>query len=243
MRERYRFRVTDPTVIAVDWSGAKKTGPKSGIWLAVYERGRLVRTEAASNRGQAVALVQACASPVIAGFDFSFGFPAWFAREHGCTTIADVWSLTEQHGEQWLASPPTPPFWRDRCSVPVEKQFRRCEEALRPAKSIFQLVGNGQVGAGSVRGMPHLARLRAAGFAIWPFDQAIDRTVIEVYPSLMRKLAPHHDVGPFVNEHERDAVVSGRVIWEHRESVAALSAATDPTTLLEGDVWIPSSLP
>lgn len=235
--------MVDLTVIAVDWSGGKKTGPKSGIWLAVIQRGRLVQSEAVSNRERAVALVQDCAPPVIAGFDFSFGFPAWFAREHGCTTIAEVWSMAEREGEKWLASPPMPPFWRDRCEVPVEQRRRRCEEGLRPAKSIFQLVGNGQVGAGSVRGMPHLARLRGAGFAIWPFGPASDRTAIEIYPSFMRKLAAHHDVGQFTTEHERDAVVSARVMWDHREAIAALSAATDPTTLVEGDVWIPSSSP
>jgi hypothetical protein len=235
--------VVDLTVIAVDWSGAKQTGPKSGIWLAVMQRGRLVQTEAVSNREQAIARVQDCTSPVIAGFDFSFGFPAWFAREHGCTTIAEVWSLAERDGEKWLASPPMPPFWRDRCEVPVERRFRRCEEGLRPAKSIFQLVGNGQVGAGSVRGMPHLARRRGAGFGIWPFDHAIDRTAMEIYPSLIRKVAPHHDVGPFMTEHERDAVVSARCMWEHRASFSELEAATDPVTRIEGDVWMPTSSP
>ncbi|HTK15534.1 MAG TPA: hypothetical protein VL769_04005 [Acidimicrobiia bacterium] len=232
--------MVDPTVIAVDWSGAKETGPRSGIWLAVVQNGELVRTEALASRARAVAFVQACPSPVIAGFDFSFGVPAWFARKHGCTTITDVWSLAERDGETWLASPPMPPFWREHCEVPVEQRLRRCEERLRPAKSIFQLVGNGQVGAGSVRGMPHLARLRGAGFAVWPFDHAIDRTAMEIYPSLMRKLAAHHDVGPFATEHERDAVVSARVMWDHREAIAALGAATDPTTLIEGDVWLPS---
>jgi hypothetical protein len=235
--------VVEPTVFAVDWSGARNTGPRSGIWVAVVEGGRLVTSEAVSKREHAVDLVCDCGGPAIAGFDFSFGFPAWFAREHGCTTIADVWSLATRDGEQWLSSPPVPPFWRDRCGVPVERRFRRCEDALRPAKSIFQLVGNGQVGAGSVRGMPHLARLRAAGFAIWPFDGATDRTVMEIYPSLMRKVAPRHDRDEFRNEHERDAVVSARVLWDHRETVAALRAATDPVTLIEGDVWTPSSSP
>jgi hypothetical protein len=61
---------------------------------------------------------------------------------------------------------------------------------------------------------------------------------MEVYPSMMRRRAPHHDVG-FENEHERDAVVSARVLWDHRETVAALEAATDPITLIEGDVWTP----
>jgi hypothetical protein len=233
--------VPDPTVIAVDWSGAKKTGPKSGIWLAAIRDGRLVQTQAVSSRESAIALVQACAPPVIAGFDFSFGLPEWFARERDCATIADVWARAEREGEAWLS--PTPPFWRQRCEVPVEQRFRRCETALAPAKSIFQLVGNGQVGAGSVRGMPHLARLRAAGFAIWPFDRAADRTVMEIYPSALRKRAPHHDVGPFTNEHERDAVVSARVMWQYRETLTTLEATTDPVSRIEGDLWMPSASP
>ena len=246
MRERYRFRVADPTVIAIDWSGAKKTGPKSGIWLAVIRSGRLVQTEAVSKRENAIALVRGYAPPVIAGFDFSFGAPRWFAEHHDCASIDDLWALAERDGEVWLRPPPSPPFWCDRQLVPPEQRFRRCEERLKAMgsttpKSIFQLVGNGQVGAGSVRGMPHLARLRGAEFAIWPFDRANDRTVLEIYPSLLRKLAPHHDVGPFTSEHERDAVVSARVMWDCREAIAALEAATDPITRIEGDVWTPSS--
>ena len=29
-------------------------------------------------------------------------------------------------------------------------------------------------------------------------------------------------------------------MWEHRDSFATLRAATDPVTLIEGDVWMPS---
>ena len=99
-------------------------------------------------------------------------------------------------------------------------------------------IGNGQVGAGSVRGMPFLTRLRAAGFAIWPFDPPSDRTVLEIYPSLLRTIMPH-DVHEFDNEHERDAVCSAAAMWYHRESFADLTVANDPVTLLEGDVWTP----
>jgi len=232
--------VPEPTIIAVDWSGAKKTNAKSGIWVAVVRDGDLVRSEAVSSREGAVAFVQSCAAPVIAGFDFSFSAPSWFAREHGCDTVADMWRLAERDGERWLGSPAQAPFWRDRCLVPPGRRFRRCELEVRPAKSIFQLVGDGQVGAGSVRGMPLLAQLRESGFAIWPFDRAADRTAIEIYPSLLRKLAPHHDAGRHPNEHARDAVVSARVMWDHRASLATLEAATDPVTLIEGDVWNPA---
>lgn len=225
----------EPTVIAVDWSGAKRTGPRSGIWLAVVRNGHLVDSRAVSTREQAIAYVQDCEPPLIAGFDFSFGVPEWFARECGCTTIDEVWALAARAGEHWLA--PTPPFWRTRCDVPRERRFRKCEARYPTAKSIFQLVGNGQVGAGSVRGMPLIAGLRAAGLAIWPFDGPADRTVFEIYPSTLRTQMP--DTPTFGNPHERDAVCSARAMWRHRETVAALRAATDPTTRLEGDIWAP----
>ena len=203
-----------------------------------------MHSEAVARREEAVSFVEACLPPVVAGFDFSFGFPEWFARDHGCSTIADVWELAERESENWLGSPPMPPFWRDRCEVPAARQLRRCERALRPAKSIFQLVGNGQVGAGSVRGMPLLARLRAQGFAIWPFDPPGDRTVVEIYPSRLRALDPARFVGlTYASPHERDAVLSAAVMWEHRASFATLAAATDPVTRIEGDVWMPSSSP
>jgi len=231
------------TVIAVDWSGAKQQNLRCGIWLTTIQSGRIVRSQAAPSREEAVAYVVECEPPVVAGFDFSFGVPEWFAREHACTAIADVWALAERDGERWLA--PTAPFWRDAgCAPPRMQRFRACEEALLARgyqpKSIFQLVGNGQVGAGSVRGMPLLARLRAAGFAVWPFDQPADRTVVEIYPSMLRKLVRHEDTD-FANEHERDAVLSAAAMWEHRASFALLAGTTDRVALIEGEVWNPNA--
>jgi len=227
--------VTDPTVIAVDWSGARR--PK-GIWLAAIRSGRLVESRAVATREEAVAYVTECTPPMIAGFDFSFGVPEWFARDNGCADIDDVWDLAARAGDAWLA--PTPPFWRDRCEVPAPQRFRTCEARYPNAKSIFQLVGNGQVGAGSVRGMPLVATMRAAGIAIWPFDPPSERTAFEIYPSALRKHAPQHDVGPWQSNDERDAVVSARVLWDERETVATSRAATDPTIRLEGDIWAPT---
>ena len=60
-------------------------------------------------------------------------------------------------------------------------------DCLALAKSIFQLVGNGQVGAGSVLGMPLLTRLRERGFSVWPFDASAGRTAFEIYPSRLRR--------------------------------------------------------
>jgi hypothetical protein len=229
--------VTDPTVIAVDWSGAKGPGRKKGIWLCAKDNDELSRGTWA--RDEIVEHIVAMPGQLVVGFDFCFGLPAWFAREQGCTTIDEVWALAARDGEHWLE--PTPPFWRDHCDLEVERRYRRCDRRYPNAKSIFQIVGPGMVGPGSVRGMPQLARLRAAGFAIWPFDDPSERTVFEIYPSFLRKHAPHHDAGPWQTNDERDAVVSARVMWDHREAVAALRAATDPTVRLEGDIWAPAT--
>lgn len=221
-----------PTIISVDWSGARR--PK-GIWLAAVRDGALVESRPLATREAAIAFVAATPAPVVAGFDFSFSVPAWFARELGCTSVNDVWDAAALHGDDWLR--PSPPFWRARCDVAPEHRFRRCEERFPSAKSVFQLVGNGQVGAGSVRGMPLLAQLRATGFAIWPFDPAAQRTAIEIYPTALRPLAPA--AGPFTSNDERDAVCSAFVMWRHRAQLLRLPRARDAITQLEGDVWAP----
>jgi hypothetical protein len=224
--------VVAPTVIAIDWSGAKQN-PK-GIRLAAVEAGRVTESRPLATREDAIELVVARSGAVFAGFDFSFGLPAWFAQELNCATVDEVWDVVAKEGERWLGPPPTPPFWNARCDLAPDRRFRACERRYPTAKSVFQLVGNGQVGAGSVRGMPLLRELRAAGFAIWPFDPVGERTVFEIYPTALRRLVP--DAGPFANEHERDAVCSALALWRARETVAALPAATYPITRLEGDV-------
>jgi hypothetical protein len=224
--------VTGPTVIAIDWSGAKRN-PK-GIWLAAVTGGCVVESRPIATREEAIARVLDRSGTVFAGFDFSFGVPAWFARELGCAAIDEVWEIAARDGDRWLGPPPIPPFWNERCGVAPELRFRVCEQRYPTAKSIFQLVGNGQVGAGSVRGMPLLRDLRADGFAIWPFDAVGERTAFEIYPTALRAAVP--GAGPFDSEHERDAVCSALAMWRARETVAALGAATDPITRLEGEI-------
>ena len=56
--------VIAPTVIAVDWSGARRP---VGIWLAMIRDGELVESRAVATREEAVASVQGCPPPVVAG--------------------------------------------------------------------------------------------------------------------------------------------------------------------------------
>jgi hypothetical protein len=197
------------------------------------------------------------------GFDFSFSVPAWFALSHGCRSIGDVWELVAEHGEQWLAEC-APPFWgrrATRCHLVTDDRYRVCEQRLRARqrqpKSVFQIAGAGAVGTGSLRGMPWLAWLRSRGFAVWPFDDVGPCTALEVYPSLYAKVATNDAAGraahlaplapDLLGAREReiavasddafDAVVSALAMWERRDDLLSLQAATDETTAIEGEIW------
>lgn len=98
--------------------------------------------------------------------------------------MPEAWDLAAREGERWLAACPAP-FWgrrgRPRPTFgPGQSPFRVTEDqqrtvaGIRP-KSVFQVGGAGAVGTGSLRGMPELSRLRAAGFSIWPIDPPSSR--------------------------------------------------------------------
>ena len=182
-------------ILAVDWSGAK-IGSERRIWLAEVHHGRVVRLGSVRTREETiddvVSVGRQCresGEQLIVGLDFSFGFPAWFAFDHHADDAKSVWALTVEKSEEWLARC-EPPFWgRAGKSNPhtAERGFRETERALRPTlspKSTFQIGGAGAVGTGSLRGMPLLSTLAAAGFSVWPFDPVGQLTVVEMYPRI-----------------------------------------------------------
>jgi hypothetical protein len=215
--------------IAVDWSGAR-TGERRTIWLAEAVGGRLVRLEGGRTREEVVAhlLDEAAREPdFVAGLDFAFSLPEWFLRGRGVEHVAAAWDIVAREGEAWLADP-QPPFWRTR-KAPGDG-FRRTElECGGRPKSIFQLVGAGQVGTGSLRGIPFLPRLRQR-FAIWPFDPPRLPLLVEIYPSLHRS---RDDDYP--NEHARDAAASALTMGRWQGDWRRLPR--DPEYALEGRIW------
>jgi hypothetical protein len=254
-------------VIAVDWSGAA-TGAAHHIWLAHVVDGELVELGNGRGRGELVdTLVSRRAdSPngLVVGLDFSFSFPAWFARATSCATVDEIWRTVGRDGEEWLRAC-APPFWgRPGCLRPeLPAHLRRAEEAItgrgvRP-KSIFQIGGAGSVGTGSLRGMPYLPQLRAAGYTIWPFDPTSPWVVFEMYPRLFTgpvrksnqverarylekmpwRVSPAFALAIVDSEDAFDAAISALAMYDHRAELARLTQATDPVTLLEGDVWSP----
>jgi hypothetical protein len=177
-------------VAAADWSGAKR-GEHRHLWLAEHDGERravvsvrpLTRVEAADRL-----LGLASANPsLVAGLDFSFSLPAWWLAQSGIGAAVDLWT-DRSRLEGWLRAC-EPPFWgrpgRRRPAPALGEEWRRTELAApgHPA-STFQIGGAGAVGTASLRGMPALARLQAAGFAIWPFDSWRQPAVVEVWPRL-----------------------------------------------------------
>ena len=258
-------------VIAIDWSGAK-TGAQSKIWLAEVRDRSLTRLESGREGREVVAHVIADAATdpdVVVGLDFAFSFPRWFAEEQGAPPIEELWNRVAEKGEEWLGSCPDP-FWgrAGRPKPDLPEHFRLTEQRapkLKGAspKSVFQIGGAGAVGTGSIRGMPHLAALRKAGFSIWPFHEVQTPLVIEIYPRLLTGPVNRSDFDerqaylargcPEIDdalackaassEDAFDAAVSAVVMNRHINEISALTASRRPTDLIEGRIWWQADCP
>jgi hypothetical protein len=208
-----------------------------------------------------------CGDGLVVGLDFAFSFPVWFLAERGFAEVGQLWQAAAAEGEEWL-SRCDPPFWGrpTRRRPALEEHLRRCERSARvggiTAKSVFHIHGPGTVGTGSIRGMPHLLRLRAAGFSMWPFDPPSPWKVVEIYPRLLtgpvhKSNAAHraryltegtwaigagHAASIAGSEDAFDAAISALVMHGSAAGLTTLGQASDPVTLLEGDIWPPRNI-
>lgn len=175
-------------IIAVDWSGRAR-GADEAIWTAVVRDGRLEHLENGLGRKEAIRTVieLSHAHPeTVVGLDFAFSFPGWYCEERGWSSGPDAWSAMGSDAERLLAQCEPPFFGRTGTKAPPrEKAFRQTDrEVGGHPKSVFQIGGAGAVGTGSLRGMPHLMTLAAAGFSIWPFHAPGWPMAVEIYPRL-----------------------------------------------------------
>jgi hypothetical protein len=236
-----------------------------------------VRLEGGRTRRELVDLLilEAARDPsLVVGFDFAFSLPGWYLRERGLTASA-LWAalaaerLTpamQQVGlARWLSAP-EPPFWstgKQHALLRPERELRRTEEEVRALgsrpKSVFQLVGAGQVGRGSLYGMQALHRLAAAGFRIWPFEPVGLPLAVEIFPRLLtgpvRKssaaererylaevpMSPEHRRLAGASEDAFDAAISALVMSAAAEELRGLP--DEPDYALEGKIWHPRAWP
>jgi hypothetical protein len=136
-------------------------------------------------------------------------------------------------------------------------------------KSPFQIGGSGSVGTGSLRAIPHLLHLHAAGFRVWPFKSSALASnkplLVEMYTRLLtgpvkksnptarktylttrRKTDPAYaklsrDVmnKALNSEDAFDALVCAMEMTQHQQSFPLLRKTSDPTLQLEGITWRP----
>ena len=257
----------DTRVIAIDWSG-DITGGRGKIWLAEVRAGTLVGLEGRWDRAGVIEHLISTAArepQIVVGLDFAFSLPAWFLAERGLASAPELWDLVDREGESWLREC-APPFWgrAGRRRPVLAEHHRRTEYEVGSvsgtrAKSVFQIGGAGAVGTGSVRGMPFLARLRKAGFSIWPFDRPAHPLVVEIYPRLLTgavvkssrvervaylernypEIQPDLVRDAVACEDAFDAAVSALVMAAHIDELQALQQAIEPVALLEGAIWVP----
>ena len=98
-------------VVGVDWSGDKGSGQRKKIWAAVwtassFAKGGTVVLESGRTRVELMEWLVELAREtprMLVGFDFSFGFPAWFMEELGIRSAPEFWRVVaEGQGERWL---------------------------------------------------------------------------------------------------------------------------------------------
>jgi len=255
-------------VIAVDWSGAAAGGHET-IWVAEVVDRTLTSLENGRSRDQVIdrliELAQVDPNFVV-GLDFAFALPRWFSDQRGFASVGELWDLISREGEQWLQAC-EPPFWGrpGRKKPPLPEEYRGTEldvgrRAMAQAKSVFQIGGAGAVGTGSLRGMPHLARLRRAGFSIWPFDTPARPLVVEIYPRVLTgavvkssaaarksyldthfpQLSDELGQRAVNSEDAFDAAISSLVMSAHATELASLPVDISVIANMEGAIWAPS---
>jgi len=253
-------------VIAVDWSGARDA---AGVWMAEVIGGVVTRLEPPGSRERAVALIAAAAREeprLAAGLDFAFSYPAWFVEERGCADAFAFWDLVARDGEEWLRAP-TYPFWLLRTRTQGETGPRALRQTDRDAagvrvspKSVFQVAGPGQVGTMSIRGIPLLRDLRAAGLAAWPFETPgpTQSVLVEIYPRRYygdavvkgdadarrgyldgygARVTASQRAEAGRSDHAFDALTAALAMWDGRAGLADLPGAREERERKEGRIW------
>jgi hypothetical protein len=264
------------TFIAIDWSGAARNYEGISIAMCgagrtaprlVAPRGRHWRRREAADWIKAQSQNE---HRLLIGCDFAFGFP--FEPECGylggtvpaVQNIFDLWSLieTQSSGDEdfgcsrfvgrteyerlfWTAGP-KPDSWMDR------KRFteRACAEATRTRPdTLFKMLHSKQVGKASITGMRVLREVRSDSggrLAVWPFDAVHTSVIVEIYPTMFRRMATGSiakiRTRPALNEAlERlgsQAIRKSRPPISDHDTDALVSAAGLRFIAALSDVWI-----
>jgi hypothetical protein len=266
-------------ILTVDWSGAGP-GHARRLWVAEVHDGRLVALRNGQTRDavtmQLVATTvsaRAQGERVLLGLDFAFGFPSWYLASRGWTSSANAWATFTSAAVDDVLSAPTFPFWgreptrtrptalREESDTPPSRATERSLRDIARPFSVFQLVGAGAVGVGSLRGMATLAALHAAGARVWPFTDDVGGpgvVVAEVWPRLAAPdviksnaasrraalqaianvvtCAPSDLAAAAESDDAFDALAAASWLWQHRALLTRLPDDSTPEEQREGRI-------
>ena len=204
--------------IALDWSGAiDYPNQLNHIWIAEACHNAIIRMRNGLTRTEAIDyLIQEVmpGKPAVIGLDFAFGYPQWCQYHFKYNGVQKLWALAGRQGERWFDGNSWPLWGRkgrylkrpqDLWPTLRYRQTDRDHAQFKP-KSVFKLIGDGQVGTGTIRGLTHLARLHQAGAAIWPFSDVNPSgvSVIEIYPRLFYGTLLTNNTSVEGRDHRRD---------------------------------------
>jgi hypothetical protein len=204
--------------IAIDWSGAAGNydgiavaicRPGHAAPRVVAARGRRwSRAEIADWLKERLSDGQR----LLIGFDFAFAFPFencgyLGGRARGVNHIFGLWSLIEARsaGEadfgcrRFVDDPdlahlfwktgPRPAAWVERKRL---TELECAETTKTRPDTLYKLLHSKQVGKASITGMRVLNYLRVCSsdsVAIWPFETPRTSAIVEIYPTMFRKVA------------------------------------------------------
>jgi hypothetical protein len=154
----------------------------------------------------------------------------------------------------WIQEPERP-FWRTARPADLTPEPRvsahgvGSRRAGTQPKSVFQLVGGGQVDPASLYGMQALHELSRRGFSVWPFEQPNGPLAVEVFPRTLtgavvksdgtarkaflnsRHLLPAHRTAAEGSEDAFDTLVPAILACNGRGGSRGWSRARRPTDL------------
>ena len=204
--------------VAIDWSGAARNyaGVAVAVCNAGQGSPRLVASRNARWKRQEVAewikSYLKRGRRVLIGFDFAFGFPFedcgyLGGQAAGVDRIFDLWALIERRcaGEPDFGCNPfvaypdyAELFWKTgrRPERWIERKRyteKACAETTQTRPdTLYKLLHSKQVGKGSITGMRVLHHIRSSvgnDVAVWPFEVPRRSVIVEIYPTLFRKMA------------------------------------------------------
>ena len=205
--------------IAMDWSGAAKNYDGIAVAICRTGRSAPTLVEPRGTRWTRTEIAEWLKSRLdgrqrlLIGLDFALGFPFepkhgyLGGNAHGIDDIFALWSLIEEKScgnsdfgcAQFINdSNYSPLFWKagPKPKLWIERKRRTehsCAEATKTRPdTLYKLLHSKQVGKASITGMRvlhHLRSMKSNCVAIWPFEKVRTSAMVEIYPTMFRKIA------------------------------------------------------